>query len=134
MSQEEFKRLLIETLGENSKKGRRWFFPKNVDKEYKIFANMTLKELLIYVLPAFIISIIIAAIPPYSSVLFWIIKCVFILFIIVIPVFYANYRPVSERDNIRTNDLIKEYIQYKNLQKIYFIKPKKKTWEGQRLE
>jgi len=126
MDQDQVKQALLEMLDGNEKRGRKWFFPKNVDNQYKILANMTLKELLVYILPALLISIGIGAIPPYSSIVFWLIKAVFIVSIIVIPVVYVNYRPVKFRDNIRAKDFVKEFFDYQKKKKIYFVKPKDK--------
>lgn len=124
MDQEQVKQVLLEMLDENGKRGRKWFFPKNVDNQYKILANMTLKEIVTYILPAFLISTGIGFIPPYNSIVFWLIKAFFIVFIIVIPVVYVNYRPIKFRDNIRSKDYIKEFVDYQKKQKIYFVKPK----------
>lgn len=124
MDQEQVKQALLEMIDSSGKKGRKWFFPKNVDNQYKILANMTLKELLTYIFPAFLISIGIGFIPPYNSIVFWLIKAFFIVFIIVIPVVYVNYRPVKFRENIRSKDYIKEYLDYSKKKKIFFVKPK----------
>lgn len=124
MDQDQVKQALLEMLDSNGKRGRKWFFPKNVDNQYKILANMTLKEILTYIFPASLISIGIGFIPPYNSVIFWLIKAIFIVFIIVIPVVYVNYRPVKFRDNIRSKDFIKEFLDYRKKKKIYFVKPK----------
>ncbi|PTY92320.1 hypothetical protein [Heyndrickxia sporothermodurans] len=124
MDQEQVKQALLDMLDSNGKRGRKWFFPKNVDNQYKILANMTLKELLTYILPALLISTGIGFIPPYNSVVFWLVKAFFIVFIIVIPVVYVNYRPVKFRENIRSKDYIKEFIDYRKKKKIYFVKPK----------
>lgn len=126
MDQDQVKQALLEMLDGNEKRGRKWFFPKNVDNQYKILANMTLKELLVYILPALLISVGLGAIPPYSSIVFWLIKAVFIVSIIVIPVVYVNYRPVKFRDNIRAKDFVKEFFDYQKKKKIYFVKPKDK--------
>lgn len=124
MDKDQVKQALLEIIDANEKRGRKWFFPKNVDNQYKVFANMTLKEIIFYIVPAFLISIGIAAIPPYNSIIFWLIKSFFIVFIITIPVVYVNYRPIKYRDNIRSKDYIEEFIEYQKKQKIYFVKPK----------
>ncbi|PKR83050.1 hypothetical protein [Heyndrickxia camelliae] len=133
---EEIKNALAEIIGDRSIKGREWFFPKNVDNRYKIFANMTLKEILKFILPAAVLSVIVAiippySVPPYSNLIFWFIKLIVIAIIFSVPVFYVNYRPVKYRDNIRTQDFIKEYLEYKKMKKMYFIKPRKKPWESE---
>lgn len=125
MDQDQVKEALLEILDSNGKRGRKWFFPKNVDNQYKILANMTLKEIAMFILPALLISVGLACIPPYNSIPFWLIKSVFIVFIIVIPVIYVNYRPVKYRENIRSKDFIKEYFEYQKKKKMYFVKPKK---------
>ena len=124
MDQDQVKQALLEMLDSNGKRGRKWFFPKNVDNQYKILANMTLKEILTYIFPALLISTGIGFIPPYNSIVFWLIKGFFIVFIIVIPVDYVNYRPVKFRDNIRSKNYIKEFLDYRKKKKIYFVKPK----------
>ncbi|KGX85183.1 hypothetical protein [Pontibacillus litoralis] len=124
MEQDQIKQVLYEMFDLNNKKGREWFFPKNVDNQYKVFANMTLKEIVYFLLPAFLLSGGLAAIPPYNSWLFWIIKAIFIILIILIPVVYIHYRPVKHRDNIRAKDYIKEVLEYQKKKKLYFMKPK----------
>jgi hypothetical protein len=126
MDHEQVKQALLEIIDSNGKRGRKWFFPKNVDNQYKILANMTLKELVLYVFPALLVSALIGFIPPYNSVVFWLIKAFFIVFIIVIPVIYVNYRPVKYRENIRSKDYLKEIFDYQKKKKIYFVKPKKR--------
>lgn len=126
MDQEQVKQALLEIIDSNGKRGRKWFFPKNVDNQYKILANMTLKELVLYIFPALLVSTLIGLIPPYNSVVFWLIKAFFIVFIIAIPVLYVNYRPVKYRENIRSKDYLKEIFEYQKKKKIYFVKPKKR--------
>ncbi|MED4057151.1 hypothetical protein ACQRXC_28760 (plasmid) [Niallia taxi] len=126
MDQDQVKQVLLELIDGNEKRGRKWFFPKNVDNQYKVLANMTIKELLVYILPALLISVGIGAIPPYNSIVFWLIKAVFIVLIIILPVIYVNYRPVKFRDNIRAKDFIKEFLDYQKKKKMYFVKPKDK--------
>ncbi|MCM3113650.1 hypothetical protein [Lederbergia lenta] len=126
MNQEQVKDALLELLDSNGKRGRKWFFPKNVDNQYKILANMTLKELVFYILPALILSAGIGFIPPRNSIAFWAVKSIVIVFIIVIPIIYVNYRPVKLRDNIRSKDFLKEYFDYRKKKKMYFVKPKSK--------
>jgi len=126
LAHEEIKEALIEIIGDGSRRGRKWFFPKNVDNKYKVFANMTVKELAVYGIPSVALSVGIGFIPPYDSVTWWIIKGLLIALIIVSVVVYVNYRPVKGRDNIRTKDYIKELIEYRHKQKIYYTRPKER--------
>lgn len=126
MDKEIIKDAIVELLGESSYKGRKWFFPKNVDNKYKIFGNVTVKELFTVIAPFFLIAAGVAAIPPYSTILFWIFKFFIVALLILIPTVYLNYRPIKNRENIRTKDWIKEVIEYRKKQKVFFIEPKNK--------
>lgn len=127
MDQNQVKQALLEIIDSNTRKGRKWFFPKNVDNQYKIFMNMTFKELAMFVLPSFVLSALIAFIPPYGSTFFWLIKSALIVTILVLPVFYVNYRPVKYRENIRAKDFFKEFVDYYKRRKTYFVKPKDRS-------
>lgn len=126
MNQDHVKQALLEIIEKDAKKGKRWFFPKNVDHQYKVFGNMTLKEISYFILPSLLLSAGIAFVPPYNSVLFWLFKAVCIIFVITLPVVYINYRPVKYRDNIRSKDFLRELIEYRKKKKVYFVKPKDK--------
>lgn len=91
-----------------------WFFPKNADNKYKVFLNMTLEELIKFLVPAVILSLLSAVIPPYSSVVLWVVKLIFISVILSSVLFYTLYRPVPDRDNIRTKDFIESLIMFKD--------------------
>ncbi|AIF68393.1 hypothetical protein GZ22_18325 (plasmid) [Terribacillus saccharophilus] len=127
MDQDQIKQALLELIDSDTRKGRKWFFPKNVDNQYKIFMNMTFKELALFVLPSLLLSGGIAFIPPYSSTVFWFIKSFLIVFILVIPVFYVNYRPVKFRENLRAKDFIKEILDFRKKKKMYFVRPKDRS-------
>ncbi|AYK68278.1 hypothetical protein ABS751_10615 [Bacillus subtilis] len=126
MNKESVKDAIVELLGESSYKGRKWFFPKNVDNKYKIFGNVTVKELFTVIAPFALVAVGVAALPPYSSILFWVIKFFSDVLLILIPAVYIQYRPVKYRDNIRTKDWIKEMMEYRKKQKVYFINSKDK--------
>ncbi|WP_039076283.1 hypothetical protein [Bacillus sp. MSP13] len=126
MDKENVKEAIVELLGESSYKGRKWFFPKNVDNKYKIFGNVTVKELFTVIAPFILLAVGVAALPPYSSIFFWIFKFFMVVLLILIPTIYINYRPVKYRENIRTKDWIKEVIEYRKKQKVYFINSKDK--------
>lgn len=127
---EDVKSALQELLDQGGKNGRSWFFPRNVDNRYKLIANLTLGEIVQYFLPAFLMIIGLCFIPPYNSVWLWIVKFLLIIIILLIPMVYVMYRPVKERDNIRTKDFIREQMVYRQKQKVYYKKPKIKPWKG----
>lgn len=108
---------------------KKWFFPKNVDNKYKVFLNLTLGELVKFLIPAAASSVLIAFIPPYSSVFLWILKLIFIVVIISTVMIYTLYRPVADRENIRTKDFLKEFLEFKDSQKIFFKKPRDRMEE-----
>jgi len=130
VERDEFKQAFLELLDSDWKKGRKWFFPKNVDNQYIVIANMTLKDLGTFIVPSFAVSFGVASIPPYHSVALWLIKAFLIVFIIVIPLAYVTYRPIKYRDNIRSKDFVKEYIDYYKKPKVYFVKPKNNFRSG----
>lgn len=125
----EIKEGLLELLNEGGGNRRKWFFPRNVDSSYKLIANLTLGEIVKYILPALLLIVGICFIPPQNSVFLWIIKSIFIVILILVPLFYVMYRPVKGRDNIRTKDLIKEHFMFYQKQKVYYKKPKRKPWD-----
>src|SRR5699024_12310514 len=49
---------------QNSEK--KFIFPENVDSSYGIFLGLSLRELLIYVLPIFIVGIVFVTLPPHG--------------------------------------------------------------------
>lgn len=126
----EVKSALLELLNEGRENKRKWFFPRNVDSRYKLYANLTLGEIVKYFIPALALVAGICFIPPYNSVLLWIVKSVFIVLVLLVPMVYVMYRPEKGRDNIRTKDFIKEYVMFQQKQKVYFKEPKKRPWES----
>jgi len=126
---DEIKEGLLELLNEGGGNRRKWFFPRNVDSSYKLIANLTLGEIVKYIIPALLIVVGICFIPPQTSILLWIVKSIFIVITILVPLFYVLYRPVKGRDNIRTKDFVKEYFTYQQRRKIYYKKPKRKPWD-----
>ncbi|MEK5460967.1 hypothetical protein NST36_19190 [Bacillus sp. FSL R5-0293] len=118
--------IIFQMINPNKQKGREWYFPENIDNQYKVFANATVKDLFLVIVPFFSAAIGIASIPPYDSVLFWIIKSIFMIPLLIVPLIWVNYRPVSSRKNIRMKDYLKEVLEYRKKQKIYFRKQKSK--------
>lgn len=77
---EELRKTLLELLGENEngRIGKRFFFPENVEKGYNIIQGLSVTDLARFIVPSVLISTIIIFLPPYNSVIFWIIKGIFI--------------------------------------------------------
>ena len=123
---EELKKTLIELLGEeeNGKTGKKFFFPGNVEKEYNIVQGLSVIDVARFILPSILVSIIIVFMPPYNSVLFWLIKCIFACIILSTGFVMAILRPIKNRSNIKCLDYIKMRILFSSKQKMYYIKPK----------
>lgn len=128
---ETIKKALLEILGEseNIGKGKKFFFPKNVEQGYNLIPGLTIKDAVKYVLPAGVVSVILAAIPPYNSVAFWIIKFILIMLILCTSFCIVLLKPVRGRSNIKVMDYIKNWYGFITRQKIYYIKPKRKEFK-----
>jgi len=123
---ESLRRTLLGLLGEeeNGRMGKRFFFPGNVEKGYNIVQGLSVIDVVKYIVPSLMVSIIIIAIPPYTSIFFWILKAIFDCLILSTGIIMAVLRPIASRSNIKCLDYIKMRTSYINKQKIYYIKPK----------
>ena len=123
---ESLKRSLLELLGEdnNGRMGKKFFFPGNVEKGYNIVQGLSVIDVFKYIVPSLIVSIIIIAIPPYASILFWILKAIVDCIVLSLGIIMAVLRPVASRSNIKCLDYIKMRISYIGKQKMFYIKPK----------
>ena len=99
------------------KKGKEFIFPENVDKDYGIWKDYTLKDFGVAGL-AGLVGLIFIAIPPYGLIL--------VLIKIVIVVLAITIRPVAARKNIKVRDNFKLKRRYANGQKLFYLKPKKR--------
>ena len=106
------------------------YFPRNVESDYQLVPGLGGKEIKKYILPAVGVMILIGIIPPYTSVLFWIIKAVLFLLIICAVVILVFCRPITTRKNIRTMDWIQMLRKYNKRQKIYYMNKKDKKIHG----
>lgn len=123
---ENLKKILLELLGEdeNGRTGKKFFFPGNVEKGYNIVQGLSIIDVARFIIPSLLISVIIIIIPPYMSVIFWIIKAIFVCIFLSMGFIMAILRPVKNRSNIKCLDYIKMRILFSSKQKIYYIKPK----------
>lgn len=122
---EEIREALLELLGEEeTRKGKKFIFPKNVESSYNLIPGVTFKDVLKVIFPAALLSIMIAVIPPYNSLAFWIVKFFIIIIILVFAFVVTILRPITSRPNIRTTDYVKWRINFIKKQKIYYLKPK----------
>ena len=123
---EELRKTLLALLGEeqNGRIGKRFFFPENVEKGYNIIQGLSLTDMAKFIVPSVLLSTIIIILPPYMSILFWIVKSVFVCVILSTGFIFAILRPVKNRNNIKCLDYIKMRISFLSKQKMYYIRPK----------
>lgn len=104
------------------KKGKEFIFPENVDKDYGIWKDYTLKDFG-YAALAGLVGLIFIAIPPYGLILV-LIKIVIVVLAMTIVMAILTIKPISSRRNIRVRDYLKTRRQYNASQKLFFLKPK----------
>lgn len=123
---EELREVLKELLGEKeSRKGKTFVFPDNVDRSYNIVKGLSLMNFFRYILPAVVISAIILFIPPYSLG-FMMVKLFFMALLLLGSLTFAVLRPISARPNITYSIYLKRIIHYNNRQKMFFMKSNKR--------
>lgn len=79
------------------KKGKEFIFPENVDKDYGIWKDYTLKDFG-YAALAGLVGLIFIAIPPYGLILV-LIKIVIVVLAMTIVMAILTIRPVAARKN-----------------------------------
>ncbi|MFB6803345.1 hypothetical protein ACFCVU_19570 [Peribacillus butanolivorans] len=125
-AKEELREALKELIGEeDSRKGKTFVFPDNVDRSYNIVKGLSLMNFFRFILPAVVISAIILLIPPYSLG-FMMIKLFFMALLLLGSFTFAVLRPISSRPNITYSSYLKRIIDYNNRQKMFFIKSNKR--------
>ena len=124
MEEEEVKKILCKLLGEEDRSiGKKFSFSDNFDSAYKVFAGITLSDLLKFIIPSILMAVFIAVLPPYKIIFFWFIKLIIIIVIITLGFLIAMLKPVKYRKNIKCMDYIKTRIAFTKRQKLYFLNP-----------
>ncbi|MFT9267816.1 conjugal transfer protein [Oenococcus sp.] len=106
------------------KKGKEFIFPENVDKDYGVWKDYTLRDFGIAGL-AGLMGLIFIAIPPYGLILV-LIKIVIVVLAMTIVMAILTIRPVSARKNIKVRDNFNLKRRYANSQKLFYLKAKKR--------
>lgn len=96
-----------------------FIFPENVESSYGVFLGLTVKELIIYVLPVVAVCIVFIAIPPHSLT-FMIIKLIIAVLLLTIVLAVLSSKPVSSRNNVRLTQYLKMKSKYTSRQKLFF--------------
>src|SRR5699024_7514461 len=119
-------RILMADERQNSEK--KFIFPENVDSSYGIFLGLSLRELLIYVLPIFILGIVFVTLPPHG--LYPILtKAIIVVLIMTVILAVLSTRPDKYRNNVRLIPHLQMKAKYKSRQHVYFKKQKNRQEE-----
>lgn len=105
-------------------KEKEFIFPENIDSNYGVIFDLSLKELIIYVVPAIIIGIGIMFIPPYS-ITGYMIKAFVALLIVTVVIAVLSSKPVKSRNNIRLLPHLRMKSNYSKRQRLFFRDKKK---------
>jgi len=114
------------------RKGKEFVFPKNVNKNYGVFKDLTLKDILTIMLPTvgvFALLIILVKPEKIRSIvdilpLFIVIMCLCIALTCEFAV--ITVKPIKERPNITFRHYYSLKTKYNRMQKLYFLKPKER--------
>jgi len=120
---DQLKQALVEMAGEDSEKGRTWFFPSNVSDRYAIFLGLDLKQSGI-TLCSGLLCLVIAGLFLRSSAA-WALVIYAFSFMLPVGIVWAYYtvKPITDRPNISIADYLKERKAYKNRPKQFYKKP-----------
>ncbi|MDE1548533.1 conjugal transfer protein [Jeotgalibaca caeni] len=111
-----------------AKKGKEFIFADNVNASYGAFFGLNLKDL-VSLVPSFILSLLLLAIPPYTLI-FMGIKLFLFFLINVGAIAIKVSRPVKYRSNITLHRYLSFKKQYQNRQKLFYIRPVQKAGDG----
>lgn len=106
------------------KKGKEFIFPENVEKDYGIWKDYTLKDFG-YVGLALVVGLVFIAIPPFGLILISG-KIIIVVIAMTIVMAILTIKPIASRRNIKVRDYLKMKQRYSHSQKIYFLKPQKR--------
>jgi len=123
---EELRKTLLALLGEeqNGRTGKKFFFPENVEKGYNIIQGLSLTDMARFIVPSVLLATMIMFMPPYMSLVFWIVKSVFVCLILSTGFILAILRPIKSRNNIKCMDYLKMRYSFLSKQRMYYIRPK----------
>lgn len=108
------------------------YFPRNVSIHYQLFGieGLGWPAIKRYILPTLGIMICFFIIPPYKSLLFWIVKIIVLVFAVIFNIFMIMLKPVPARKNINLETWIAYQRNYSKRQKEYFINKKDRKING----
>ncbi|RND41251.1 conjugal transfer protein [Lacticaseibacillus paracasei] len=106
------------------KKGKEFIFPENVNKDYGVWKDYTIKDIGIG-LAGGLVGIVLLVLPPYNP---WLlaIKFVVVLLALVSLAAILTVKPVAARKNIKVRDMYQTKARYRRSQKRYYLAPQPK--------
>jgi hypothetical protein len=106
------------------KKGKEFIFPENVDMQFGIWKDYTLKDFGVIGLSA-LIGLAFVGIPPYGLI-FVAIKLFVVILAMTTVMAILTIKPVRARKNIKVRDYLRIRQKYQKGQKLYYLAPKKR--------
>lgn len=108
------------------------YFPRNVSVTYQLFGieGLGWPAIKRYILPTIGIMVLVFLIPPYASLIFWIIKIFILLLAFIYNIFMILLKPIPARKNINMETWLKYQRDYSKRQKEYFINKKNRKING----
>ena len=106
------------------KKGKEFIFPENVDMQFGIWKDYTLKDFGVIGL-AGLIGLAFVAIPPYGLI-FVAFKLFVVIIAMTVVMAILTIKPVRARKIIKVRDYLKTRQKYQKGQKLYYLAPKKR--------
>ena len=106
------------------KKGKEFIFPENVDKDYGIWKDYTLKDFG-YGILTLLCGLVFIVLPPYP--LFFVLgKIIIVVIAMTVVMAILTIKPISSRKNIKVRDHLRLKRKYSHSQKLYYLKPQKR--------
>ena len=103
------------------KKGKEFIFPENVDKDYGIWKDYTLKDFG-YGILTLLCGLVFIVLPPYP--LFFVLgKIIIVVIAMTVVMAILTIKPISSRKNIKVRDHLRLKRKYSHSQKLYYLKP-----------
>lgn len=100
-------------------------FPENVDSSYGVFLGLSIKELVLYVLPVVVVGLIFIVLPPHSMT-FILTKVIIVVFLLTIDLAVLSSKPVAYRNNIKLTHYLKMKSNYSKRQHLFFKEKQKR--------
>ncbi|WP_105957318.1 conjugal transfer protein [Apilactobacillus quenuiae] len=107
------------------KKGKEFIFPENVNKDYGIWKDYTLRDIG-YIVLVLLIGLIFILMPPYGIV-FMLMKIILLMLLMTVTMAVLTIRPVASRKNIKVREVWLIQRKYAKRQKLFYLKPQKEV-------